>query len=260
MKKQFLVLTTAVVSFVIISCSKDRIEPVQSNQDPVAEQTASSNAPAERLVINPLNVNLAGSYQFNSDLKDQTRKLADGQRWPLSRVYGALFTYDRKGNANSALKFDGNYYVTIAKVPVQQKMSLSVWVKRVTIPGSYSAPAIVRHNSTGIAVMQDENGFWARVHDYTNSSMTTSLYSNDFIDNNWHHIVVTYADDAMLLYVDNQLQGKTSNTFTVADQFTKYILGYAHGYAGQYWKGIIDDLRFYNGTLTATDVQQLYNL
>ena len=260
MKKQFQILATTIISVAIVSCSKQGIQSPDASKVTNEEISVNSSSSGKNLEINPLNVNLAGSYQFNGDLKDQTRKLADGQRWPLSRVYGALFTYDRKGNANSALKFDGNYYVTIANVPVQQKMSLSVWVKRVTIPGSYSAPAIVRHNSTGIALMQDENGFWARVHDYTNSSMTTSLHSNDFFDNNWHHIVVTYADDAMLLYVDNQLQGKTSNTFTVVDQFTKYILGYAHGYAGQYWKGIIDDLRFYNRTLSATDVQKLYSL
>jgi len=61
------------------------------------------------------------------------------------------------------------------------------------------------------------------------------------------------------MYVDGQLQTKSSNVFTVTDVMTKYLLGYAHGDAGKFWKGIIDDLRYYSRTLSATDVQKLFN-
>ena len=258
MKKQFQIFATVLISVAIVSCTK------QSVDEPIAQQSKSeeisTNIPsAERLVVNPLNVNLAGSYQFNNNLKDQTGKLADAQRWPLSRVAGAIYTYDRKGIAKSALKFDGNYYLTISNVPVQQKMSLSFWIRKFAT-NIGNAGSIVRHNSTGLEVNQIDNQFWGRVMSYANDLSQTSIFSKDFPDTKWHHIVVTYSDDAMTMYIDNQLQGKTSNIFTVIDNFTKYLLGYAHGYSGQYWKGEIDDLRFYSRTLSATDVQKLYNL
>lgn len=254
MKKQFQILAVTFITVAFISCSKEKVAipepPVATN-----EEISTSNS-SNRPYVDPLTIGLDGRYTFDKHLKDVTRQQDDGKASPIIRGV-PIYTYDRKGNANAALKFDGNYYVMIQDVPVQQNMSLSVWVKRTAdYPGG--APSIIRHNSTGISLMQDEDAFWARVLCYTNSE-TSSIYSNDFIDQAWHHIVITYAADEMTMYVDGQLQTKSSNVFTVTDVMTKYLLGYAHGYGGQYWKGIIDDLRFYSRTLSANDVQKLFN-
>ena len=255
MKKQILFIAVT-ISAILFSCSKEKIEtPQTTTTGELSQITVPGPGP---ITIDPLGIDLAGWFKFNGDLKDQMGKLADGQRWPLSRVSGATFTYDRKGIANAALKFDGNYYVTIANAPVQQNMSLSLWVRKFAT-NIGNAGSIVRHNSTGMEVNQLDNQFWGRVMSYADNFSQTSIFSTDFPDTKWHHIVITYSADRMKMYVDNQLQGNTSNTFTVLDKFTKYLLGYAHGSAGKYWKGEIDDLRFYNRTLTATDVQALYN-
>jgi len=259
MKKQFQILAATFISLAIVSCTKQSIEKPVGPASKASEEISTSSASSGRLVINPLNVNLEGSFQFNGNLKDQTKKLADGHRMPLSRVNAAIYTYDRKGISNSALKFDGNYYVSIANVPVQQEMSLSFWVRKFSA-NSGNAGSIVRHNSTGMEVNQLDNKFWGRVMSYADDLSQTSIFTNDFPNTQWHHIVVTYSADRMKMYVDNQIQGNTSNTFTVIDKFTTYLLGHAHGYAGQYWKGEIDDLRFYSRTLSATDVQKLYDL
>lgn len=260
MKKQFQILTATIITVALVSCSKQGVEMPETTQTPSEEIATSSSTSSGRIVIDPLTVGLDARYTFDKHLKDVTKQQADGKQFPASRT-GAIYTTDRKGIANAALKFNGNYYVAIENMPVQQNMSMSVWVKRVTFPGPYHAPSIVRHNSTGIALMQDENGFWARVHSYASSSLTTSLYTGSSFpaDQQWHHVVITYAADEMTMYVDNQKIGSTSNTFTVVDEFTKYLLGYAHGNAGNYWQGTIDDLRFYSRTLSASDVQKLYN-
>lgn len=259
MKKQFQVLAVTFITVAFISCSKEKIEAPAANQP--EEEITAPNSAGGPIVIDPLGIGLDARYTFDKHLKDVTNKQADGKQVPASRT-GAIYTYDRKGIANAALKFNGNYYVTIENMPVQQNMSLSVWVKRVTFPGPYHAPSIIRHNSTGIALMQDENGFWARVHSYASSSLTSSLHTGSSFpaDQQWHHVVVTYSAEEMTMYVDNQKIGPTSNIFTVVDQFTKYLLGYAHGVGGKYWEGTIDDLRFYRRTLSASDVQKLYNL
>lgn len=255
MKKQILILAATFSTVAFISCSKGDIDIPEKQQMPAEEQTA-ANKPGGPITIDPLSVGLKGWYKFSKDLKDATGKLPDGIRVPAMRG-GAMYTFDRKGVANAALKFDGNYYVTIDPVPVQQNMSLSVWVKRGVTYYNGASP-IIRHNSEGIALMQNENGFWARVLSYPGTG-NTNIFSNDFIDEAWHHIVINFSADEMTMYVDGQLQGKTSNTFTIVEEFTKYLLGYSHGNGGVYWKGAIDELRFYGRTLTATEVQQLLN-
>lgn len=256
MKKQFQIFAVTIIATAIVSCSKQGVE-TPTDQQIQSEEFATRSSTPSRPVIDPLSVNLEGYYPFNGNLKDLTKKLADGVRMPLLRGSYGLYTYDRKGVANAALKFDGNYYVTIANVPVQQKMSVSFWVRKFT--ANYgNVGSILRHNSTGLEVNQVDDQFWGRVMSYTNDQSQTSIWSNSFEDTKWHHIVVTYSDEAMTMYVDNQLQANTTNVFTVIDKFTKYLLGYAHGFSGQYWKGDIDELRFYSRTLSASDVSALY--
>lgn len=260
MKKQVLIFAATFITVAFISCSKETIEmPVteQNQTEEIATGSASSNG---RIVIDPLTVGLDARYTFDKHLKDVTKQQADGKSFPVLRGV-PIYTSDRKGIANAALKFDGNYYVTMENMPVQQNMSLSVWVKR-GVSFYNGASPIIRHNTTGIGLYQDDNGFWARVMSYAGNSMTTSLYTPSSFpaDQLWHHIVITYSADEMTMYVDNQKIGSTTGTFTVVDEFTKYLLGYSHGNAGNFWKGAIDDLRFYGRTLSASDVQKLYNL
>jgi hypothetical protein len=253
MKKQFQILAATFITVAFVSCSKQDLQTTQTPD--ITGEDISASSSSSRPYVDPLTIALDARYTFDKHLKDVTNQQADGV--PSSRG-AAIYTYDRKGIANAALKFDENYYVSIANMPVQQKMSLSVWVKKAN-PYYGGASPIIRHNSTGIALMQDEYGFWARVHSYTNSSMTTSLYSGDFNDQAWHHIVITYSAEKMTMYVDNQQVGPTSNVFSVGGGLTKYLLGYSHGIAGNYWEGAIDDLRFYGRTLSASDVQKLFN-
>src|SRR5215204_269890 len=193
MKKQFQILAATFITVAFISCSKQNLETPQTPATST-EEVATSNS-SNRPYIDPLTIGLDGRYTFDKHLKDVTRQLADGNPSPVTRGV-PIYTYDRKGNANAALKFDGNYYVTIQDVPVQQNMSLSIWVKRAATFAN-SAYSIVRHNSTGIALMQYENHFWGRVHSYANSSWSTSLNSGDLIDQQWHHIVITYSGEEM---------------------------------------------------------------
>ena len=249
MKKQFLVLTTAAASFVIISCSKNRIEPVQPNQDPVAEQTASSHAPAERLVINPLNVNLEGSFQFNGDLKDQTRKLAEGT--PTTR--GVTYTSDRKGKLNGAIYLNGTYGIKLKKIPQQTHTSISVWVK----PGLINSPGlsyIAGSSAYGPVINHISNLLSGGV--VMNSTIPGGVYY--FNNTDWRHLVVTYDGADVKFYVNGILADTNNEPGYIPTSLADYFIGCLPGFL--LWKGKIDDLRFYSRTLTTTDVQQLYSL
>ena len=74
----------------------------------------------------------------------------------------------------------------------------------------------------------------------------------------WRHVAVTYDGAYVKLYIDGVLRNNYPATGSIAPQTVKYYLGY--NWLGDYWKGYIDDLRFYSRTLTPSDVTALYNL
>lgn len=253
MKKQISIFAATIITVAFISCSKEKTS--MSETSAVINEEIVTSSSSNRVIADPLANGLAGSFKFEKNLKDDTRRLSDGQAFPVIRGV-PIYTHDRKGKPNAALKFDGKYYVSIENVPVQQNISLSVWVKRTD--AHVGTPPIIRHNSTGIALMQDGDAFWGRVFSYLTSE-TSSIHTNNFNDG-WHHIVITYSANEMVMYVDGQLQQASTGVFTITEVVTNYLLGYGYDQNGKYWKGIIDDLRFYTRTLSATEVQVLYNL
>jgi hypothetical protein len=85
MKKQFQILATTFISIAIVSCSKQSIEmPGAAAIKPSEEISMSANRP----YIDPLTVNLEASFQFDGNLKDQTKKLSDGISYcPPCNIY-----------------------------------------------------------------------------------------------------------------------------------------------------------------------------
>jgi len=176
--------------------------------------------------------------------------LSTGVQSPLQRA-GVSYTTDRKGNANSALKLDGNYYVYIPDVPQQVNTTLSAWIKRSQL---YPDATIISANGKGPRIDQNTYAFRGLMH---TGILLPDVYSNPFIDQAWHHVVVTYDGNYLKLYVDGVLQGTTSYSASFPKENFYYLIG---AMFGGYWKGCVDDLRFYSRTLTAKDVIALYKL
>ena len=99
MKKQFQILAATFITVAFISCSKGDINIPEKQQIPAEEQTA-ANKSGGPITIDPLSIGLEGRFEFNSNLKDQTKQLADGI---ASRRGGASYGFDRKGNFKIAL-------------------------------------------------------------------------------------------------------------------------------------------------------------
>src|SRR5215204_7582936 len=132
MKKQFQILAATFITVAFISCSKEKIESPTTSQQ--SEEVTKPNSPGGPIVINPLTVGLLGRYEFNGTLKDATGKLQDA--WPEQGrvIYGT----DRKGNTNSAIRFNGAYGVGIYDIPYTPgNCSVSFWTKDDVIEGPY---------------------------------------------------------------------------------------------------------------------------
>ena len=122
MKRQFLVFAT-LTTIVFASCRKQQIEEPQAN--PI-EEISTATSTANKGKGNTLDVGLLGRFEFDGNLNDKTGQLAPG----VSTVNRVLYAADRKGNINSAVRFNGAYGIHLSNVPLDTNMSVSFWVKK----------------------------------------------------------------------------------------------------------------------------------
>jgi len=250
MKKQFQFLAATFITVAFISCSKEKIETPASNQQ--TEEVTALNPPGGPIVIDPLSVGLLGRYEFNSNLKDLTGKLMDADP-TIDRV---LYTTDRKGQFNKAIRFNGAYGLDIFDIPfTPENCSVSLWVKDDVIEGLNWIPML--SCSKAFIFQQNQLEF--------NGSFSKSGYGiiqqvgTTPIDNQWHHIAATRDNTSLKLYIDGVLIGTSPSPAEVLPYtpLHNYLLGYG---GGSYWKGSADDLRFYKRVLSAAEVIKLKNL
>jgi hypothetical protein len=247
MKKQFQILAVTFISIVIVSCSKQGMEIPEVTQKPAEEISTSSSS---AVVRDPLAVKLLGYFPFDGNLKDQTKQLADG----ISSLRGgdAIYGYDRKGIFKSALKFNGKYGVKLFKIPQQTNVSVSAWVRNTNTYGAWGR-MIVKPQSNGIGFQKTGPEFYGTIEKINVASVGVTAMN----DLNWHHFVATYDGAKLRIYKDGVLANTKDWSMSLSSTLENFFLGY---WNNEWYEGLLDDLRFYGRTLSATDVQQLYNL
>jgi len=252
MKKQIL-FTAVIISAILFSCSKEKIEAPQNQ---VLESNATSKASSEnsnQLYINTLTIGLVGRFEFDANLKDQTGKLANGI--VVGVRGGAAYTTDRNGNTASALNLTGYYGLNILDVPEPTTASLAVWAK--SLNTGYH-PIVEPNISSGNYISQSTNTYLGGEF-APQGGLGGYLGGPASADNNWHHLVVTYDGTKISLYYDGVLDKAFQFAGSFAQYLAKYHIGYHPNQTG-YWKGYLDDLRFYKRVLSASEVQQLASL
>ena len=201
---------------------------------------------------------LVAYYPFNGNAKDVSGNGYNGV------VNGATLAMDRFGVANQAYSFNGtSAYITSAVVnlPVaDSSRSISIWIQG---DSSISAMAAIGYG----------NGVVASNMFYINHFKTAAYLSNigtgvdvgfgfwgnnTLIDENWHHIVVTYSkrDSTISLWIDGariiQVQRKLNTQIT-------NLLNIGVWQNARYWKGKLDDIRIYSRALSLNEIGSLYN-
>ena len=249
MKKQFLILATTFITVAIISCNKENIETKEADKPVTTTETIAAkqgNSPSVNL-----SKGLEGWYRFDGNLKEATGKLADATTVPFAGV--DVYTEDRNGVVNNAIKFNGRYRVKINNVPNTTKMSVAAWVKYDS--ANQTLCNFIISGSDGPMFIQAFDQFWT-----ANNPSGMPWISSGTIDQHWHHLVATIDGTNLKFYVD----GNLINTIVSPDTWiyplnTYYVIGYG-SVLDTNWHGAVDDLRFYSRTLTAAEVQSLYNL
>jgi len=250
MKKQIL-FTAVIISGILFSCTKEKIE---TSQNKTLESMTVAQSSAEnigQLSIPPITLGLVGRFEFDGNLVDKTGQLPNGTSYGAG---GVSYTTSRNG-VGASLYLSGNFGINLTDVPMQTKASISVWVKSFT-DAAYRT--FICKNGPGIFFAQQINTYYGGIS-------TESLYgtapaiSGIAADYKWHHLAVTYDGSNLRVYGDGVLK----QTVPYAGSFTQYLatyyLGYAPGVNG-FWKGCLDDLRFYNRTLSSSEIQSMASL
>jgi len=251
MKKQFLFIAV-LASAILFSCTKERIETSQ-NQPLEGTTTAhSSTESVAKLSLPPIDPGLVGRFEFEGNLEDKSLQLPDGTSYGRGAV---SYTSDRHGNAASALNMTGYYGINLNDVPMQTKASIAVWVK--------SAPtkvyrSFIGTNGSGPGFEQWDNRYYGGESIASLGGFSQGIYPFA-ADNQWHHLAVTYDGANIRVYGDGVLSGTAPFAGSFTQYLATYYLGYAPGVAG-FWAGCLDDLRFYNRTLSAFDIQSMASL
>lgn len=79
-------------------------------------------------------------------------------------------------------------------------------------------------------------------------------------DNTWHHVAAVYDGANVTLYVDGSSDGSVAKTGNLTTSSRNVRIGARHTTSmGEYFTGIIDDVRIYNKALSASEIQQIHD-
>jgi Concanavalin A-like lectin/glucanases superfamily len=184
-------------------------------------------------------------------------------------VNGATLTTDRFGKANAAYSFNGtsNYIAIPGASLAPAEYTYAAWVNANTLNdysqtilsvGWYGADQVLAlSNTTGTTPNWN---FFSYIY-YAAAPIPQVSSTNNATANKWHFVVATRTLNELKLYIDGQIVGTTSSTGVPPLYATP--IGGAIGARSrtdiQFFNGKIDDVKIYNGALTADDVTLLYN-
>ena len=184
------------------------------------------------------------------------------------------------GKLGQALSFNGvSSYVSIPGstqyIVSTNPFTVSAWVYLNNFNNGV-APVIttLRTNTSNpwyllVASPSASSGAYTGIDLCSGDSAWANLKNNvDFSSNfgGWHHIVATYngsgsATNAnFALYLDGVSQSLVNTGFLCGTAAQASDIGSNANGSGNFWDGKLDDVRIYDRALSASEVQQLYNL
>lgn len=163
--------------------------------------------------------------------------------------------------SDAAMKFDGvSGYVSLPSGFLYAvTFSREAWVKTSTMGSGYSWEWIVNYTdySTNNSV-----GSWCGINPSGQINYTTSAGMNyaggpNLLDNAYHHLVWTFDNGVLYLYVDGKQVANFSG-LSVPVSGLNSVIGQRDDQF-EFFNGLIDEVAIYNYVLTAQQVQNHYN-
>lgn len=153
------------------------------------------------------------------------------------------------------LNFDGaNDYIEIpneSNFDFTNQMTVELWMNSSVMPQQWDALVVkgddswrlhlnesgtVNFTASGVAPTQEINS-------------TTSI-----TDGNWHHIAATLGGDSIKIYVDGVLETQASASGIINNNIHTVLIGNNPIYSGRHYTGHMDDIRIWNVTRSAEQI------
>jgi len=169
-------------------------------------------------------------------------------------VYGD--TVSAAGNLNNGLSFDGNGdYITIGNSPVYKSDSWTIegWIK----PAVWSSDRVIAGKVSqckdfAIGLSGDKIAVWTATPSECYRHYVKSTAS--VVAGQWYHVAGVYdsVTQNLKLYVDGVLAGEA--TFPSDTSNTNPVQIGSNNSPGEYFNGVIDDVRIWNTARSATEI------
>jgi prepilin-type N-terminal cleavage/methylation domain-containing protein len=156
--------------------------------------------------------------------------------------------------SGSCLQFNNSSnYVEIIdsdSLTMPKQLTIEAWVK---LSVNNEALTFINKNSEYVVGI-DSSGF---LRGDTSANGFSWQLSNDYIETNkWIHIVLTWDGSSIKLYKDGINVHQFSDSGTIANTANNLFIG-AYSASGTY-KGLIDNVRFYNTVILTSQIKEQY--
>lgn len=188
---------------------------------------------------------------------------------------GTLTSMNRKtsvdgGALGQALTFDGSgSFIDLGKpssLSLTGGISVSAWIKPNATTCAGYCDIVANYDSGGLTAQYE-----LTVHSGTLvfDAASSGTYENDtstfsLSPGVWYHVVAVRdaANTATQIYVNGSATtvNRVGSVTVPSAGFGRTAIGRAGDFTGQYFPGIIDDVRIYSRALSAAEVKQLYQL
>ncbi len=193
---------------------------------------------------------LIAYYPLNGNANDESGNNNHGV------VNGAILTYGRDGSPNTAYYFNGNNsYIDLQQNFIKDiDFTMSLWFKT-DYNGKINPLISTRHRESSFShTLVIENGLLELSLDGPGyfKLFQGKKYVND---NSWHFVVVTKKSTNFNIYIDGSIV--QSGSGNISTDNSALHIGH-HGAWNSYFKGSIDDIRFYKRTINESEISDLY--
>jgi len=173
------------------------------------------------------------------------------------------------GNKGYAWSFDGGDYIelndTFSAVSLSNVKTFSLWLSSNKTDYSTRGRAIsISRTSKNTAYLIGAYGnpaTWEGVYSRSGDVFTELDSGVTVVIGEWTHICLVQNNNNIALYINSQLKASASNAVnpTVSSPVNTFIAAYnENGTAGQFFNGLIDDVKVYDRALMADEVRLLY--
>jgi len=200
---------------------------------------------------------LVAYYPFTSNTDDVSGNGNNGTS------FGATLTTDRCGDENSAYHFDGSSYISLpTKDMFNSNYSYALWVYFDNVNSVVSFISIGGTKSDQAIQVVPAGAGWAGGGYNSDGTITGAIPGKKPSANKWYHVVLTRDTASAKLYIDGQLEatGSSNNLLPAYGTTPHYAILGGRGFENiQFLSGKLDEVKIYNYSLSATDVENLYN-